>query len=84
MCEYRIQSRSLRCLTCSFCSGGSVLAILQSTQFDVVKNADLSVLVRGKDKADAMAAKGVKPILFESFDDHETIKEAASGHDGEN
>lgn len=32
-------------------SGGSVLAALQGTKFDVIKNATISVLVRGEDKA---------------------------------
>jgi uncharacterized protein YbjT (DUF2867 family) len=63
-------------------SGGSVLAALQGTKFDVIKNATISVLVRGEDKARALEAKGVKTILFKGFDDSEVIKQAASQHDG--
>jgi hypothetical protein len=63
-------------------SGGSVLAALQGTKFDVIKNATISVLVRGEDKARALEAKDVKTILFKGFDDSEVIKQAASEHDG--
>lgn len=58
-----------------------MLATLQASKHEKIGNAEISVLVRGKDKADAMRAKGVTPILFDSFDDDEAIRQAASEHD---
>lgn len=59
-----------------------MLARLLSTAYASVKDADISVLVRGADKAEAMASKGVNTVLFDNFEDYDTIKRAASEHDG--
>ena len=63
------------------CIGGSVLAALQASKHPAIQNASLAVLVRGKDKASVMEAKGLETVLFENFDDSETIVKAASEHD---
>ena len=62
-------------------SGGSVLTQLSSSHNNTIKNAEISVLVRGEDKARVFKEQGLKTILFEGFDDSETIKQAASEHD---
>lgn len=62
-------------------SGGTLLEILLTSKHAAIDDAERTVLVRGEDKAKAMEAKGVKTVLFESFDDHDTIKQAASEHD---
>lgn len=58
-----------------------MLANLLQSSHHHIKKAKISVLVRGEDKAKTLEAKGVRSILFSSFDDHETIKQAASEHD---
>lgn len=58
-----------------------MLARLLSTEYASIKNAEISVLVRGTDKAAVMEAKGIRVMLFNSFDDHSVIKRAASDHD---
>lgn len=55
--------------------------MLLSTNDAAIRDAEISVLVRGDEKAKAMTAKGLKTVMFESFDDHDTIKQAASEHD---
>jgi hypothetical protein len=48
-----------------------------------MKDVDITVLVRGNDKAKVYNAMGVKSALFDSFDDTETIKGIAREHDSQ-
>ncbi|TVY81847.1 Uncharacterized protein LSUE1_G002374 [Lachnellula suecica] len=60
--------------------GGSILTQLLESEHGF-SASNIFVLVRGEDKAKALATKGVNPILFNSLDDFEVIKKAASEHD---
>lgn len=62
-------------------SGGSVLAQLLESKFDLAKYP-ISVLVRGEDKAKDLRSKGFHPILFNSLDEIDVLEKAATEHDG--
>ena len=64
-------------------SGSSVLAQLLQSNDEAIKNSQLSVLVRGAEKAKAFSDANINPILFNSLDETEILEKAASEHDSE-
>lgn len=62
-------------------SGGSILTSILNSKHQSIKDLEISVLVRGEDKAKALKALGVNPILFRDLDDSEALTKAASEHD---
>jgi hypothetical protein len=63
-------------------SGGTVLGALIASQAASLKNASISVLVRGDEQARVSQEKWLRTIDFKGFDNDSTIKKAASEHDG--
>jgi uncharacterized protein YbjT (DUF2867 family) len=64
--------------------GGSVLTTLLNSTVPSLKEAHITLLLRGKDRADAFTAKygdRVKPILYEGKDDLDRTVEVAAQHD---
>ncbi|KAL3443702.1 hypothetical protein BJX65DRAFT_320478 [Aspergillus insuetus] len=61
--------------------GGTVLTALITSQAASIRNASISVLVRGENQARVLREKGLNTIDFKGFDDDSTIKKAASEHD---
>ncbi|TAQ84378.1 hypothetical protein B7494_g7299 [Chlorociboria aeruginascens] len=59
--------------------GGSILSTL--LQQGYTTKYPTSVLVRGRDKADALSNLGVKAILFDSLDQLDRLQQVASEHD---
>jgi uroporphyrinogen-III synthase len=57
------------------------LTTLLNSQHESIKNLEISVMVRGEERAKALATAGVNPILFGSLDDSEALTRAASEHD---
>ncbi|KAL2785960.1 hypothetical protein BJX66DRAFT_342579 [Aspergillus keveii] len=57
------------------------ISALIASQAASVKNASISVLVRGEEQARVLQEKGLRTINFKGFDDDSTIKKAASEHD---
>jgi hypothetical protein len=62
-------------------SGGSILAQLQASANPLIKELDISALVRTQTQTDKLKSMGVNPILFKGFDDLEQLKKVASEHD---
>ena len=63
--------------------GGAVLSTLLKSKNPVLEELEISVLVRSEAQAALLRSKGVSPIIFQGFDDLDTIQHAASRHDGE-
>ena len=63
-------------------SGGSVLATLLASKNPALKDIDLSVLVRGEDRARVLAEKGLHVHLFRDLDQTELLEDIASNYDG--
>jgi len=64
--------------------GGSVLTTLLNSTVPSLKEAPITLLLRGKDRADAFTTKygdRVKPILYEGMDDLDRTIEVAAQHD---
>ncbi|KAE8444805.1 hypothetical protein EG329_014265 [Mollisiaceae sp. DMI_Dod_QoI] len=61
--------------------GGSILAALLSSEHASLKASTITCVVRGEEKAKALAKLGVKTILFNGLDETEVLAEAASQHD---
>lgn len=64
--------------------GGSVLTALLNSTVPSLKEAPITLLLRGEDHADAFTTKygdRVKPILYEGMDDLDRTIEVAAQHD---
>ena len=75
---------SLYCCIASanrFFSGSSVLTQLLRSSDQAIKSSQISVLIRGAEKAKAFSDAGVNPILFNSLDESEVLEKVASEHD---
>jgi hypothetical protein len=57
------------------------LTTLLDSKYQVVKGLELSVLIRGEDRAKVFKEHGVNPIQFRDLDDSEALTKAASQHD---
>ncbi|KFY30568.1 hypothetical protein V494_08112 [Pseudogymnoascus sp. VKM F-4513 (FW-928)] len=61
--------------------GGSILTTLLESKNESIRNLEVSVLVRDKEKGAALAKDGVSSIYFNGFQDTGIISAAASEHD---
>ncbi|KAG9229448.1 hypothetical protein BJ875DRAFT_410865 [Amylocarpus encephaloides] len=61
--------------------GGSVLSEILVSNPGILSKHSISVLVRGEDKAKVYETKGLRPILFNSLDELELLRQVASEHD---
>ncbi|KAL8734745.1 MAG: hypothetical protein Q9181_003085 [Wetmoreana brouardii] len=62
-------------------SGGTVISTILTSRNDVLEHCNLSLLVRGADKARVFNEKGLKTVLFENLKDTQEIERIASGFD---
>ena len=62
-------------------SGGTILSTLLNTKNDFLEHCNLSLLVRGNDKARVFEAKGLKTVLFDDLGDTQEIERIASNYD---
>lgn len=53
-----------------------------SSKFASLKASTITCVVRGEDKAKALANLGVNTLLFNGLDDTDVLAKAASEHDG--
>jgi len=60
-------------------SGGTVLSTLLESK--TIPSQSITVIFRGKDKAQTLKALGVQVILFDSLDDSDILRRAASEQD---
>ena len=65
-----------------FLSGGSVLAQLLKSDHKSIKDSQISVLIRGEEKAKALNDVGVTAIPFSNLDESDLLEKVASEHDG--
>ncbi|KAI1170715.1 NAD dependent epimerase/dehydratase family protein [Nemania sp. FL0916] len=61
--------------------GGAVLNALMSSEYGALKNATITCVVRGAEKAKALEKLGVKVLQFQSLDETEILAQAASEND---
>ncbi|KAM5375223.1 hypothetical protein ACJZ2D_006175 [Fusarium nematophilum] len=61
--------------------GGSVLTTLLNSQDALVQKSSITALVRKKEHADLLAAKGVTPVLFRDLSESEHLRDVASEQD---
>ncbi|KAL8859078.1 MAG: hypothetical protein Q9178_004341 [Gyalolechia marmorata] len=61
--------------------GGTILSTLLNSKNDLLEHCNLSLLVRGNDKARVFEAKGLKTVLFNDLDDTQEIERIASNYD---
>ncbi|KAF8157248.1 hypothetical protein B0H34DRAFT_493076 [Crassisporium funariophilum] len=61
--------------------GGAVLTTILKSNKDSLQNLEISVLVRGEQRARSLSESGVRPILFENLDQSDVLQQAASEHD---
>ncbi|KAL3465083.1 hypothetical protein BJX64DRAFT_253741 [Aspergillus heterothallicus] len=61
--------------------GGTVLTALLESDADTIKEAEISVLVRGEHPARVLKGRGLTTVDFKGFDDDAAIRKAASEHD---
>lgn len=58
-----------------------MLAQLLLTSNEVIQKAEITALVRGQDKAKVLEEQRVRTVLFQGFEDLDTIRQAANEHD---
>lgn len=58
-----------------------MLAQLLLTSNKVIQKAEITALVRGQDKAKVLEEQRVRTVLFQGFEDLDTIRQAANEHD---
>ncbi|KAL8922740.1 MAG: hypothetical protein Q9172_003455 [Xanthocarpia lactea] len=61
--------------------GGTILSTLLNSKNDLLEHCNLSLLVRGNDKARVFEAEGLKTVLFNDLDDTQEIERIASNYD---
>lgn len=62
-------------------SGGTILSTLLNTENGLLEHCNLSLLVRGQDKARVFDAKGLKTVLFDDLENTQEIERIASNYD---
>ena len=62
-------------------SGGTILSTLLNPKNDLLEHCNLSLLVRGEDKARVFDAKGLKTVLFDDLENTQEIERIASNYD---
>ena len=68
--------------TDSISSGGSILTALLASQNPLIRDLNISVLVRREQQGKVFAEKGVEPVYFKDLDDVDRIREVAADYDG--
>ncbi|CAL8584460.1 hypothetical protein XPA_010058 [Xanthoria parietina] len=61
--------------------GGTILSTLLNTENGLLEHCNLSLLVRGQDKARVFDAKGLKTVLFDDLENTQEIERIASNYD---
>lgn len=62
-------------------SGGTLLSTLLDSKTDLLEHCNLTLLVRGEDKARVFDGKGLRTILFDDLEDTTEIQRIASNFD---
>ncbi|KAL8673418.1 MAG: hypothetical protein Q9168_002161 [Polycauliona sp. 1 TL-2023] len=61
--------------------GGTILSTLLDSRGELLEHCNLSLLVRGEDKARVFDAKGLKTVVFDGLDNVDEVERIASNYD---
>lgn len=61
--------------------GGTVLSTLSKSEHRVFEECNFSVLVRGAEKAETLAKKGLKPVLFDGLENTDQVEKLSGQYD---